>query len=632
MTAVPNKDGVLVGASNATIGGVTGTSASACTGDCNLIAGNTHAQITGTTTTSSDGGITFASLKIEGNWIGMSAGGESALSAPAQSEPTSSLARGGILLDASNGRDTLPISDGDGVVIGGDTSRPGLAPGNVITSSFSGVYVSHFYTKSLKTNPAVRILGNLIGLSADGEHASGKGAFGLETAKTDASVGDGTNQGVNVISGFKYGVAADGGDDLNFNFIGTNVSGTSAVGNYIGLTGTAGYTDNNVISGNNIGVKSTLGAVLGCGNLVGLTPSGLTALPNKIGIEAPIVIVGAPKWGHASTTCPSTPADVISGNSVAGISDDKLTDLWLDGTYVGTDITGTRAVPNGVGLDFGETGVVDPSLLDLVVKNLGSLWSADYDPLEGRIGSQPILEIGGPSAASTGTCAYPCNIIAGNKGLGLRLNNNSGGSNAVNPADQESYIAGNYFGLSASGEALPNGGPDLTISGVEEANPLRIGGKAAEGNVFNGIGSPAISVSGSTSENKTAPVAIKANIFEMSGGAKPIALPRFSVSPPRLSDITQVGSNVEIRGQISARAFFGHDQTLELYGTPSCTGTLSPVAQFMISNQSGNFDVSVAVSNLTSDRLISALVTDGDGYTSRFAALDPLPGSAALGC
>jgi hypothetical protein len=513
------------------------------------------------------------------------------------------------------------------VSIGGDTSQPGLAPGNVIDSP-NAVDILDLQSNQEHT-PNVTLLGNLIGLDASGEKAAGRGDNGVIVERSIVNVGDGTEGGTNVISGFKYGVSMGGGE-LDGNLIGTNLNGTSAVGNTVGVYRNSTITINNVISGNTIGVgdPDTLGpAILNYGNIVGLARNGLDALPNRIGVEASVVIAGAPDWGDEIWHCKSNPCNVISGNTVAGIESENLQDLDLDGTYVGTDITGTHAVPNGIGISVSGGTLGSPTLLEDVIATLKRYY---YDEPFPPVTVQPQLEIGGASNAASGTCEYPCNIIAGNRGAGLRLNRYS--IALRNPENLKSYISGTYFGVSAAGEALPNGGPDIAITGVKEANPLRIGGSAAEGNVLNGVGSPLISVTGSANKNKTAPVAIEANIFEVSGGAKPISLPRFAISSPRLFDIGQVGSNLEVRGQISARAFFGHDQTLELYGTPSCTGTLSPLARFTITNQSGNFDVSVPLSDVTTDKFVTALVTDGDGYTSVFSTLDPLPASAALGC
>jgi hypothetical protein len=311
---------------------------------------------------------------------------------------------------------------------------------------------------------------------------------------------------------------------------------------------------------------------------------------------------------------------------VAGIEGDHLVDLWLSGVYVGTDITGRAAVPNGIGIESGEAGVSEPSLMDQLVDQLEALRSNDHVPLARTLESQPRLQIGGASTALTGACSYPCNIIAGNSGTGIRL---TFSSSVVN---NESYIAGNFFGVSSSGQALPNGGPDIAVAGVANANPLRIGGAISEGNVLNDAGYPAISVTGPTNDTTTPPVAIQDNTFQVTGGAVPISRPAIDPTPPRILDVKPTGSKIEVIGQVSARAFFGRAQTLELYASSSCTGALRAVGQFSVTKQGGEFDVSVLKRDLTTDKFISALVTDGERYTSTFSTFQPLPLTGAAAC
>jgi hypothetical protein len=53
---------------------------------------------------------------------------------------------------------------------------------------------------------------------------------------------------------------------------------------------------------------------------------------------------------------------------------------------------------------------------------------------------------------------------------------------------------------------------------------------------------------------------------------------------------------------------------------------------YTVTNLSGDFDVKIAKADLVTSKFISALVTDGDGRTSKFPALTALPGMGAPAC
>lgn len=159
----------------------------------------------------------------------------------------------------------------------------------------------------------------------------------------------------NTISGNTYGVhALAGGHYFYENRIGTDPGGTSTsldLRNTIGIYIEAGADNNiigwsgqgNVISGNGDGIylASTGNRILG--NVIGTDYTGTTALGNAIGIhasEATYTIIGTPNTGEGN---------LISGNS-SGISLGGYS--TVQNNLIGTNIAGTSAIPNQVGLSI----------------------------------------------------------------------------------------------------------------------------------------------------------------------------------------------------------------------------------------------------------------------------------------
>ena len=112
-----------------------------------------------------------------------------------------------------------------------------------------------------------------------------------------------------------------------------------------------------VISGNDVAVAVLGGAgTIIQGNYVGVDVTGAVAVPNKDGIDADCVgvTIGGTTAGQGN---------IVSGNSSTGINLDGWalgysggpTNATVQGNFVGTDVNGTKAVPNGNGIILGDT-------------------------------------------------------------------------------------------------------------------------------------------------------------------------------------------------------------------------------------------------------------------------------------
>ena len=345
--AVPNGVGIEVHASDATIGGTVGTSPSSCSGDCNLISGNgASSHATGVFV---DGGD---SASIVGNFIGTDVTGEQPL--------------GNVFGIALNYQQASVNQQGSvnsaHVVIGGPTSAPGVAPGNVISGNAEGIYD---YAPE-----GDEVSGNLMGLDRAGSAAvpiapalrsitgladSGDGVLirtlGASTGRL-VTVGGPSSADENVISGFP--IAAVHVLDMNASAsvlvqhdeIGTDGTGTRGIGNVQGVAeepiagstfpyGTQITVDSSVVSGNtSAGIASTW-----TGNRIGTNAAGTAAVPNGAGIVGALIGGMRPV---GDTTCDG-PCNLISGNIDNGIR--SGTDV--KGNFIGTDLTGRLAIPNG---------------------------------------------------------------------------------------------------------------------------------------------------------------------------------------------------------------------------------------------------------------------------------------------
>ncbi len=194
---VPNFLGVEVDAPNTVVGGTTGVSpGGSCTGACNVISGN---QIAGVVFRSGSFGG-----HVEGNFIGTD---------PTGSAPV--LNQTGVWLDGSPNN-----------TVGGTT----IPERNVL----SGNSISVFIYGSTATGNNVE--GNFIGTNSTGTSGLGVGTgVSIHTSAHDNTIGGSASGARNVISGnADWGVLIGGdgtGNQVKGNFIGTDPTGTSGIGN-----------------------------------------------------------------------------------------------------------------------------------------------------------------------------------------------------------------------------------------------------------------------------------------------------------------------------------------------------------------------------------------------------------------
>lgn len=196
------------------------------------------------------------------------------------------------------------------------------------------------------------IQGNFIGTNPAGTAPLGLGFLGINIeaiASTNNLIG-GTAAGAgNVISGHTTGIHIESsGNTVQGNLIGTDVTGTNKITNSLGvealvpniLIGGLTPEARNVISGNSVGVSVGGQGTKLQGNFIGTDITGTVALGNSFGgVRA---INGALIGG----TVPGA-RNVIAGNEQSNISLEPHNSgqiVTVQGNYIGTDVTGSRAL------------------------------------------------------------------------------------------------------------------------------------------------------------------------------------------------------------------------------------------------------------------------------------------------
>ncbi len=433
----------------------------------NVISGNTGVGVNLT-------GVSVSGNVVEGNFVG--------------TDHTGSVA-------FANGNSGILLTYATNNTIGGLTATPGTGAGNVASgNALAGIAFQYVGTTGNF------VLGNLIGLKAGGSGPLPNGAAGV-------GIVDGA--GGEIIGGTATG---------SRNVISGNVGPGVAIGPY----GNTNGDSNNVVLGNDIGV-----------GLDGSTPFG-NAGPgvNIVGGTAP----GAAGQSSGNIIGGTTSAarNVISGNtgttgtgvSISGVN---ATGNVVEGDYIGTNASGTSAVPNAAsglqltagananiigGGQAGARNVISGNLGLAGIVITGAATSANV-----VLGNYIGADISGGVALGNGSVAgrivYPNghsiyggvaiyggshNNLIGTDGDGLNdaaegnlISGNTGdGVDLADVTTTANVVAGNRIGTNAAGTvALPNpsGAGVFLVSAAGNyigVNPLFGTDYAAEGNLISG--------------------------------------------------------------------------------------------------------------------------------------------------
>jgi titin len=357
------------------------------------------------------------------------------------------------------------------------------------------------------------IQGNFIGTDVTGTADLGNGANGIYLAgANNSTIGGTTPEARNVISGNHYrgvflgttGVVVEG------NLIGTDAAGTTQLGNssegiglYNSSNNTIGGTTagaGNVISGSVIGVEIRHSLAVGNivqGNFIGTNAAGTGPLGNSVGVMIELDASNNTIGGTAAGA-----GNVISGNDQYGVYIDGsgATGNYIEGNYIGTDVTGTADLGNskdGVYINYAPSNTIGGTAAGAGNVISGNEWYGVYILNSAATGNQVqgnyigtdkngTADLGNswdgvyisnaPSNTIGGTTEDARNIISGNDEYGVYIYGIDATGNQVQ---------GNYIGTDVTGTAdLGNSDHGVSIYG---APGNTIGGTTTgAGNVISG--------------------------------------------------------------------------------------------------------------------------------------------------
>ncbi len=491
-----DQNGVIItdGAQNNTIGGYT-------SGERNVISGN------GWNGVSIYGSGTLSNT-VSGNFIGVDANGTVDLGNTQDGVIIFNGAQNNTVGgDIDTERNTISGNGGNGVSICGSGTISNIISGNYIGIDASG-------TRGLgNTQDGVKICdaaqNNTIGGNTPGERnvISGNGSYGIDI------IGSGTTG--NTVSGNYIGTVASGTTGLGNNFDGVIIS-SSAQNNTIGGSTPS---ERNVISGNGwsgVGINGsgTTGNTVS-GNYIGTDVGGTTNLGNNYDG----IIISSSAQNNTIGGSTSSERNVISGNGWSGVSinGNNTTDNIISGNYIGTYFGGTIELGNthdGViissgaqsntigGSTTGERNVISANGHSGVnISGSGTKGNTVSGNFIGTNASGTanlgntydgvVIYSGAQNNTIGGSTPNKRNVISGNGWSGVGISGSTTKGNT---------ISGNYIGTDANGTVeLGNTHNGVFISSGAYNNI--IGGSTPSGrNVISGNGWSGVGIYGSTTK------------------------------------------------------------------------------------------------------------------------------------
>jgi hypothetical protein len=455
---LPNGQGIVVNGPNNTIGGTVA-------GARNIISGNTGNGLR----------IASSGVVVEGNYIGTNPSGSGAL---------------------GNGNVGIVVASSNNTIGGTVAGAENVISGNNVDGVYIGAGVS-----------GVQVQGNEIGTDYSGTSALGNGVNGVEVAGSNNTVGGTTAADRNLISGgYHNGLVIDSGAtgvQVQGNYIGTDVTGTSAVGNgnigveVLSSNNTLGGTTpraGNIISDNSNGdgvyIDTNVSGVQVQGNYIGTDVTGSNRLGNSIGIEA----------AGSNDTIGGTSngaGNLLSGNGIYGVLiDSGASGVAVQGNSIGTNAAGTAAVANFDGVNVESSN-----------NFIGGTTSADRNIIFGNSTDGILITASGVSVVGNyvGTNAAGTAAV-GNGAAGVAVEASrdtiggvkTGTSNLLSgnlygiviiPGSSGVVVQGNSIGTNAAGTAAVGNRTGIDVAGSNDTigSSSGIGGNIISGNSLDGL-------------------------------------------------------------------------------------------------------------------------------------------------
>lgn len=424
------------------------------------------------------------------------------------------------------------------------------------------------------------------------------------------------------------------------NFIGTNAAGTGAIlsinnqstgvllGGSNNLIGGASPGAGNLISGNQFGISS--GNTIQ-GNLIGTDVTGTSKVPNQIGIRA--------LGGTHTLIGGLTPEarNVISGNLLYAVIFSG-NGSKLQGNFIGTDITGTLALGNGQGVFSGNQALIGgtvPEARNVIAGNggFGNI-VLDLGPNSGAIvqgnylgtdvtGTRALGGIGISIFSDNNSISQ--NVISGNL-IGVQLGYPILGL----PPGNGNLIDGNIIGLNAQGTGpLPNQTLGISLQAGSSNNSI-----TANKIAFNGdrgitmYGGTRNSIRGnSIFSNGGIGIDVGSNGVTLNDPGDTDVGENNLQNFPVITSVLSVGNNTTIQGSLNSipNTTFQIDLFSNVALDPSGYGEGALFLGTTTVNTDGNGDAAINVTfpvSLGTGRVVTATATDPNGNSSEFSAGD----------
>jgi hypothetical protein len=495
-----------------------------------------------------------------------------------------------------------PIIELNGAGAGGGVNGLVL---NADNSTIRGLVINRFGNFGIVLSAASNniIAGNYIGTDVTGSLDLGNAISGLLIDGGSFNmIGGTTAADRNLISGNdSHGIAlqhSTANNTILGNYIGTNATGTAALGNFnwglsIGLgannntIGGSTVAARNVISGNRMGIEfsgvGTSNNVVS-GNYIGLNATGNAAITNTL--EAINIISSA--HGNIIGGVTSAHRNVLAGAATDGIRIGGADNTRVLNNYIGTDVTGT------IDLGFLEEGI----------------------------------EISNANGTIIGAAGQG-NLISGNDGPGIGLQT----------AATNTIIRGNLIGTDATGTgSLGNTVGGIALVASSATNTVIGGIGAGEGNTIAFNSDDGIVITGNATGTSIRGNSIHSNV------QLGIDLDNDGVTPNDVSDWDSGANNLQNNPVLNAFSASDASTTVTVAGTLNSTFNTTIDVDFysslladadpsgsgegrtyigsttVLTDGSGNGTFNVALSaNVPAGYIISAIATDPSGNSSEFS-------------
>ena len=536
------------------------------------------------------GGANEIDFAIAGSTGGAAGGAQTiTLASPLPAINLSPVYLNGASQPGYNGAPLIQIS-GFGLSIGAGSST---VRGLDIVSTNAGPLIT------LSSRGGNTIQGNYLGVDLTGTAAAGNGEFGVYLNNSAGNLIGGTTAAQRNLIANSTGSADSSGilifglngknNTIQGNYIGTNSTGTAAVPNAHGVT-VQFDGNNNLIGGTspgagNVIAGSTISDIfLGAGSQ-NLNPSNHTTIQgNLIGLNAAGTASLTPA-GNAGIDAEYSPGNTIGGTTAAArnVIGGHQSGIYLygffgtqgsfnvvQGNYIGTDVTGSIAIPNIEGLvvnsQLDTIGGTTASARNLISGNtIGVELLKPQSPLQGNwvglnaagngvvgnVGNGVLISTSGITVGGTGAGAG--NVIAGN-------------GNGITVAGSGATIQGNLIGTDPTGSfAIPNSGAGILVNNQPSTT---IGGTtAAARNVISGNGFNGIRVTGGNASGTL----IQGNYIG-TNAAGAAALPNVAGVSIQGAPKAQVGGAAAGAGNLIA---FNYNDGVEITGAAATGNTIS---------------------------------------------------------